>query len=496
MKTKLTAGSITLAVWMSVLSAAANTNEPTDKILLEMETGTNRCYVGQAVPVTIKWSVYPPVSLFKDLDIRLPVMRNNSFKIYDSYKLADLTNSTSLGIPLSGTRAIVNLSTVTNGGYEYTELRTKKIIVPTAPGKYSLEPASITCAMQLEGKVTAAKSRFKGTGDLYQYPIYFDNGFFNREVSPRDIKMSTSSAGAALEVLPLPPDPPLLFSGLTGQYEFSVSTPTNTVRQGDPLVVNLCVTSQDYLSHVKLPPLDHQPGITEHFRVMSDRRLRIIDGDSIVFSQTIFPIRSGEQSIPSMSLCYFDPVSGKYETSRSQPILIQVQKARIIDGSVLGVEIEKAEQKSNILPWILIATFLAAVTSVLYARYARREIIEQKETVDLAKAYQQFRDTILLLKETSFETARDQHHALSAALGNYIAAHLEGYQPGAITFSDVNRLLLKKNANDTIINMTRDLFREIDMCRFSPAAPTMDYETVMSHASGLIDTLNTLHTAP
>ena len=54
----------------------------------------------------------------------------------------------------------------------------------------------------------------------------------------------------------------------------------------------------------------------------------------------------------------------------------------------------------------------------------------------------------------------------------------------------MNRLLLDRNAGDDIKQKTRLLFREMDMCRFSPAVPTMDYSVAADYALELVDGLN------
>ena len=99
------------ALILAVPLLHAQTPAPPKTIILEQTLYTNSCYIGEALPLTVAWSVYPAIGRFKNVDIRLSVMETNLFRIYDSHKNADKPEADSLGIPLSGTRAIAKLST-------------------------------------------------------------------------------------------------------------------------------------------------------------------------------------------------------------------------------------------------------------------------------------------------------------------------------------------------------------------------------------------------
>jgi len=462
-----------------------------ETITLDMSPGTNVCYVGEAIPLTVTWSAAPPLGFFKAVDIRVPAMVNDAFKIYDSHKLSDQPNSKSLGVPLSGTRAIANLSRVKHGDIDYTALQIRKVIVPVVTGTHVLEPAHMTCLLKRTGTPDlSAQSKIQGVVNLYQYPLYFNNTFFDREVGRGDRKLSASSSNSTLRVLSLPSGEPELFGGLVGQYRFSVSVSTNSVRQGDPLILNLEVISRGYLSHVKLPPLELQKDVAAGFRIASDRRLRSIDDESIVFTQTVYPLKAGNQVFPSLSLCYFNPLSAEYETSDSEPVSLAVSRARIIDGAALGLDLQDPVSKAWALPWIAVIVCLVVAGVALYFVITRREIPAKVEQVDLAFAYRQARNTLSLLKETDFANARDRHNALNSALTGFLAAHLVGHRAGAITFRDVERLLRRRDAGGDLMEKALALFREMDMCRFSPAVPTMEYAAAIDYALEFIEGLS------
>lgn len=469
---------------------SVSANETQELIMLDVSVSAERCYVGQPIALTATWSAAPPLGLFKAVDIRVPVMADRAFKIYDSHKTEDLPDSKSLGVPMGGTRAIANRGTVQHGSNTYATLTMRKVMLPMVAGTHVLEPARMTCALKREGaKAVTARGGTKGAGNLYQYPLFFDNSFFDKNVSSSDRVLSAVSASNIVTVMPLPPGAPAAFSGLTGQYRFSVSLSTNVVRQGDPLALNLAVSGSGYLAHVKIPPLDIYPGFTNQFRVASDRRLQRIDAERIVFTQTVYPRHSGEQEFPALSLCVFDPDNEKYETVNASPLPLMVEESHVIDGSVLGLVRDADKTAINPLRWVSALLGLGMLGAVVYVLKRLRARPLTVESMDRVAAYQQFRDTLALLKETDFETPREQYDALNGAVSDYVAAHLSDCRPRAITFRDVDMLLHERQADEALKHTARALFREMDLCRFSPAGPTVDYASVLSQARVLVDAL-------
>jgi hypothetical protein len=369
-------------------------------------------------------------------------------------------------------------------------LTIKKVVVPEVAGHELIGPATITCAVDKKALQKRGKGVNNPDGSLYQYPLYFDNSFFDKQVDSSHTVLSASSEPATLEVLPLPTNAPPLFNGLVGRYELNVDLSTNAVRRGDPVVVELQIRSADYFEHVTLPPLQQQPGLTNDFRVADDRRLKQLDGKHIAFTQTVYPRHAGKMPFPSLSLCFFNPTTKAYAVSRSNPIPISVKKARIIDGAFLRSDVADG---GALYAWVWI--WVAGVVPILiggavawrwHVRLARPL---KGKPICFSDVHTQFRETIDLLRKSDFENARDSHAALNAALTTLFAAYLPDSRPGAITYSDIEPLLLSMHQAPSLRHKARVLFEELDRCRFSPAPPIGTYTTTLANAQVLVDGL-------
>jgi hypothetical protein len=479
------------------LQSHAQTSPQPDTIILEQSLSTNTCYIGEALPITLSWYVQPPIGKFKAVDIRLPVMETNLFKIYESHKEIDKPNSRSLGIPLTGTRAIANVRDIKYRNHNYTLLKIKKVIVPDFTGSQEIAPATITCAITAKDiPVVSRRRKPKSAGNLYQYPLYFDNNFFDLEIDKSDIQLKASSSKIAINVLPLPPSPSPLFNGLVGKYNFSTGISTNTIRQGDSLTLKLTVSGNGYLEHIKLPPLELHSGFTNNFRVASDRRLTSINGKQIVYSQKIYPRHTGKQTIPSLALHYFDPISKQYKESKSAEIEFTVKKTHIIDGSIFGLNsgIAKEEPNNHLILRITLAMILLFGGVFTMRKLSKNRPIEVIVSPD--KAYRQFQHNIEDIKTTKSANTRNQYNALNAAITEYLSTQLSGYQPGAITPTDIHKLLIRKNADVTLLNAATNLFKEIDKQRFSPAIPTIFPSKILPVATDFISKIENIHNPP
>jgi len=463
-----------------------------ETIILEQILNTNSCYVGEALPLSVEWNIFPAIGRFMDVDIRVPAMETNKFKIYNSHKNADKPNARSLGIPLSGTRAIANLSTTTRNGTKYTVLKIKKIIVPQTAGTLIMDPARISCVMSSDtSRNFSARGKPAGSGNLYQYPLYFNNNFFDKDTKPSDKQLKSVSNKLILNVAPLPSDPPPLFTGITGKYKFSVSISANSVRQGDPLTLTMTVSSDGYLEHIKLPLLELQNGFTNGFRVINNRVMSSISDSSITFTQTVYPRHTGNNIFPPLSFCYFDPAVKKYVESISTEIPFAVKKAHLINGSIFGNQEDKQQlHKSSILLVTIIV--LIIITAAITLKLRKTQPTVPKEIkVDHNRAFQQFCDKVKTLGMVNAGTAKEKYDLLNTALGEYICTHLPGYCPGAITVTDITQMLISKNCNAEIIKSAEKVFKIIDQSRFSPASPA-NYNKTLADAAEIIQKIHKL----
>ena len=181
---------------------------------------------------------------------------------------------------------------------------------------------------------------------LVDYPISITRqrrtGFFGGEqlVVDQSQLLSTQATIAPIDVL-TPPinNQPAWFSGAVGNFDFRIVAEPTRVKVGEPITLTMRVTDltsgKVNLDYLAAPLLDRVPTLTDNFKVPDKPLGGTVSGRTKTFTQTIRPRNDSTIEIPSLPFTSFDPTTGEYKTSWSQPIPLQVEAVETINASDL-----------------------------------------------------------------------------------------------------------------------------------------------------------------
>lgn len=282
-----------------------------DNMAIEMVLAEEQCYVGQPVILTVRWVF---TGRIQNPSMDVPVFQSDDFYIEDlTPDSGDAQNrSTIHGVPvtLRENRRLVQ-------GVEGTVISFRKVLIPKQPGRFRLEPVTVSVNMAV-GRVR--------TGDFFNpYRMKYE-------------RVSARSNPAELHVLPLPDEGrPSRFYGLVGRYTISASAAPTEVSVGDPITLTIRVGGNPYLKPVQWPELEQVPGLANNFKVPSERASPVVEDGDKVFTQTIRANNDEVEAVPAIPLAYFDPDRGEYAIARTDPIPLTVAPTRILtDADVEG----------------------------------------------------------------------------------------------------------------------------------------------------------------
>ncbi|MGQ0644685.1 MAG: BatD family protein [Elusimicrobiota bacterium] len=195
-------------------------------------------------------------------------------------------------------------------GRNYAVVELKTALFPTAPGAFTIGPASLQCRVQ----------DFSRGGDPFQslFEEFFSAG--------QAVTLRTDPI--AVRVLPLPEaGRPEGFRGDVGRYAVSAALDKSAVDLHEPVTLTVTVSGEGNvkaLSAPALPPLD---GFKVYETVSSlnvakeDYRVR----GSKVFKTVLKPDVTGALEVPPVSFGFFDPAAGAYRVARSEPLRLTVR---------------------------------------------------------------------------------------------------------------------------------------------------------------------------
>ena len=310
------------------LAIHATKPQTSDRMKLDQTLSTPSVFVGEPVLLTTVWDSTYPFGALKAVDFNFPILSDPRFQTLEPYEPEKESKKQSTGLPVQGTRVLATRRSYKVEEVQHQSLLFSKILIPKKAGKLTIPPSTLLCAAEKE-KTTLSP---RGRRNAFQYPAYFDNTFFDQNLSDGHyLRIYTESAPLALEVKPLPTEGrPALFNGMVGNFSIAVSADPVNVRVGEPITLTITVSSTGWVENIFFPPLRYQPLLLNRFEIPSERSLPQRNEKSKTYTQTIRPLSEEIDEIPPIQLAFFSPESNAYIVVKSRPIPLKVSAAETI----------------------------------------------------------------------------------------------------------------------------------------------------------------------
>lgn len=298
-----------------------------ENMLVEASLDGNTFYVGQRVPLEIKWGFNGAMRdvqfAFDNHLIRSPLF--DQFKLLVSEprtrtRLTLLANQTKASIDAKQTEESVE-------GDEFIMLTGRCDLMFDSIGEFEFP---ISCQSR---RVTRWRE------DL-----------FGRVRAAAAAPMMAIGEPLKFKVLPIPEaGRPKSFSGAVGErYTIDVSANRSAVRVGDPLALTIELRGTG-LEKMSLPSLKSEGGLDEQkFQIPDDDPAGIFEPGLKQFKVTVRINDESVTEIPPIAFSWFNPTRGEYQTAYSSSIPIDVDPAQIVsaDDVVSGAPQRKADNQA------------------------------------------------------------------------------------------------------------------------------------------------------
>jgi hypothetical protein len=130
----------------------------------------------------------------------------------------------------------------------------------------------------------------------------------------------------ALEVRPLPADPPPGFTGAVGQFSLQSLLDKTTSQVNDAVTLQVTLSGIGNIDTLADLTWDVGPG-WRSFDPTVESTSDFVNGQlqgSRIYEQLLVPVQPGSLTVEPITFTYFDPVIGDYQTIATQPIVVQV----------------------------------------------------------------------------------------------------------------------------------------------------------------------------
>ncbi|MGE5856651.1 MAG: BatD family protein [Syntrophaceae bacterium] len=368
------------------------------------------------------------------------------------------------------------------GGGQFEVFPIPFIVFPLMPGDIKVPSIPMEYVVIEQGR-GRGRSPFNDPFFGGAFESFFDQG--NAK------KKTKYSAPSVLHVRDLPAEGrPAEFSGAVGSFSLSASLDKASVKAGE--AVNLKVSilgsgNEKSVNTVHIRNLDafevFDPEIQAEVQVRNNRLFI-----TKTFRYVLIPKSEGEQAVGPVSLYFFDPEKGRYDSSQAT-LSLKVEKGKAVkavDDRYLSKEEIRLlardiryiktggrrlrDQSSPIFRspayWVLA---LFPLVSVLFSLFIRHRAKRLQTDIGYARSKKARKNALRLLKEAAslISAPPDKFYAsLYRALAEYIANKLNVSAAG-LTVPEASALLLEKGVDPAVIQDIARLLETCDLHRFS-----------------------------
>jgi hypothetical protein len=478
-KINVVKGNVPQAQQQNKNDQSANIKSIGDNVFIKAVVDRQKVYKGEQVTVTYK--------LYTTLNISSPQI--SKLPQYQGFWAEEIE---------SPNRIFFNTEVVNGKRFNVATLK-KAALFPTQTGQLSVTPFELTIP------VIVPKQRRRG--DIFDE--FFNDPFFNQS---QTVDYKATSNTVKIDVLPLPSsNVPASFKGAVGDFSFKAAIDKNTVKTNDPFTLKLTVTGTGNISLLDLPEINLPAGFEKYEPKTNDQvnRSGKISGSKVI-EYLIVPRVVGKKEIPSIEFSYFNPLSGKYVTSSSQPFAIDVEKGDATYGQgtagfskedvkLLGEDIRFIKTETGDLEnagnfyfekiWFWTITFIPLIAFTGLVVWRRRED-KLSGNVQLMKFHRAEKIAKSRLKNAkkSLEAKNQEafYSDISLALFGYLEDKLR-LPKADFSIGQAIEILKSNNISEQLLDEVKN---SIETCDFARFAPQLDGQSSMhemyTRASGII----------
>jgi hypothetical protein len=400
----------------------------------------------------------------------------------------------------------------------------KKILIPAAPGTFTIQPEVLRTGVKLR---VAPHQRGRGgwpfqSDDPFQDPLF--DQFFGRNYQLR--RESIRGTPIQVKVMPLPDSgKPANFSGIIAE-SLSISSgldrkvesgKASSVSESDALNFRVVFTGRGDIRGISKPELalgdsfkEYESKATPEVKVDENG----ISGKK-TFEYVLVPRKSGQLVIPAVEVSYFDSGARAYRTLRSEPIALEIKpgekEERLSSGAagsaqkeftVLGQDVRFISESPSALEdagpplhdrtWFQLVNGLALAAFLVFAAATRRRkfLAGNPALARRLAAGRLARDTLdetrKLLRD---RPVQELHGRLEDLLLQYLWNKL-GVAANSLVLESCDALLAERGVAPALAIRLKEMLLGFQASRYAPGQGNRaSLETDLEMAEGMLDEL-------
>lgn len=356
------------------------------------------------------------------------------------------------------------------------------------------------------------QGQLKVLGNTYTVSVdereYYQDPFWGSMSVPKSLQLNVTPNDLTINVKGLPQPVPANFSGGVGQFKIASELPSQNFLSNQAASVVYTVTGTGNLKYVKLPDLNAlYPPQLEVYSPTPEVNATVgrsnVSG-SARFDYSFMPLEPGSFTIPSVELVFFNPQSGKYETSVARGYNIIVGRGKGSEKSQTRGNLSFRQELKNVgddlsfthTPyvykwgywlWYILPVLILAGIAIYYRAYlkANSDILAVRSRKASKMARMRLRKAERCMRRKETDKFYDE---MLAAIWGYLGDKLK------MPLSELNRQNVSETLSGRSIpeDQIEALIGLIDDCEFAKYAPTSvkaDMNSVYERGMAVINSL-------
>lgn len=355
---------------------------------------------------------------------------------------------------------------------------------------------------QMKGTLKVIGNTYTCSVDRREY--YHDPFWGNMSVSS-PMQLNVTPNDLQVNVRPLPQPQPADFSGGVGSFSISSALPSSRLltNQGASIVYKVSGTGN--IKYIKLPDLNALfPSEIEVYSPQTDVKADVgasnVSGTA-TFDYTMTPLEQGTFKIPPVSLCYFNPATGKYERAVARGYTVEVGKGNAssksqtlnrlrFDSQLMEMTDDLSADHTPMIRrvtywmWYGIAAILLLVAIAIWRKHLKDLAdIESMKSRRAAKiARRRLRKASDCMKRNDTGHFYDE---MLRALWGYLAHKLR-MPTSELTRDNILGRLKAVDVPQALIDKTLGLLDDCEYAKYAPSAPGLNMTDLYNQAEILI----------
>lgn len=373
----------------------------------------------------------------------------------------------------------------------------KFVLVPQQQGKVTINPAELTCLVNIRVS-NGGTSIFDGFFDDY-----------------RTVRKKVASQPLTVTVNPLPAGAPASFAGGVGKFNISAKVSKDTLKTHEAASLILTVSGRGNISLLETPKVTFPLDMEVYDTKISDKIDKSGLSGSRTYEYPFIPRSYGDFEIEPIKYSYYDVNQQKYVTLETQPIMLTVlrgEEADVSGGKVVSGALPKDVKNlasdirfinvkdSELVPqgrflvgsalfWILtvvllvLAVILWAALRHLAAR--RADVVGTKNRKATKMAMKRLQLANTFLKQNLYTAFYEELHK---ALLGFISDKLN--IPSAELSRDrITEALADGGVAQSVVETFIGL---LDACEYARYSPATGNEAMTAHYTSALDVISSI----